>query len=81
MKPIDKIHEMYEGAIVLSGLDDAIVGVTYDQHGYHVVYDYEKMLAIFMQDMSEEDAVEYIDYNVFGLRFDENYPTFLLSKW
>lgn len=73
------IPEIPEGAILLTGLDDAIVGVTYDQHGYHVVYDYEKMLAIFMQDMSEEDAIEWIDYNVFGLRFEHDYPTFLMQ--
>lgn len=61
------IHEYLncvdEEAIRFTGLDEAVVG--YDHRGL-LVYSYEKMLDIFMRDMTEEEAVEWIDYNVIG---------------
>ena len=61
------IHEFLnwvnEDAIRFTGLDEAVVG--YDHRGL-LVYSYEKMLDIFMRDMTEEEAVEWIDYNVLG---------------
>ena len=52
-----------DDAIRFHGLDDAVVG--YDHRGL-LVYDYNKMLSIFKQDMTEEEAIEWIDYNVLG---------------
>ena len=52
-----------DDAIRFTGLDEAIIG--YDHRGL-LVYSYEKMLDIFMRDMTEEEAVEWIDYNVLG---------------
>ena len=42
--------------------DDALIGVTEDNRA---VYDYEKMITwlIVKEGFSEEDAVEWIDYN------------------
>ena len=43
----------------------AIVGVSHDSH--HLIYDYEKMLtAIMNQGQSEEEAQEWLDYNIMG---------------
>ena len=52
-----------DDAIRFTGLDEAIIG--YDHRGL-LVYSYEKMLDVFMRDMTEEEAVEWIDYNVLG---------------
>lgn len=52
-----------ESAIVFDGpdYDDAIVGVSHDDR---VIYDYDAMVGILMDDgMSEEEAVDFIDYN------------------
>ncbi len=51
-------------AIVFDGLDLAIVG--FDHNGL-MVYDHQKMVDIFIADgMTEDEAIEWIDYNVIG---------------
>jgi len=59
----DYLQWVEDDAIRFTGLDEAIIG--YDHRGL-LVYSYEKMLDVFMQDMTEEEAVEWIDYNVIG---------------
>ena len=52
------------------GFKDAFVGTTIGAFGRKqvAIYDYDKCLLILMHDngMSEEDAMEYFDYNVIG---------------
>ena len=52
-------------AIRFHGLDDAIIGV---DHNSQLCYSYTLMLDIFMErdGMSQEEAMEWIDYNVLG---------------
>ena len=59
----DLIHG--EDAIQFDGLDYAIVGTSHD--GYYV-YDYDRMIQCFIadSDMNEDEAIEWIDYNVLG---------------
>ena len=55
-------------AIKFDGLDDCITGI--DQRGF-LVYSYEKMVVHFKRDgMSMEEAIEYIDFNVIGIKPD-----------
>ena len=44
---------------------NAIIGVTTDER---IVYSYERITECLMEtdDISEEDAIEYVDYNVVG---------------
>lgn len=68
--------EMLDGeAIIFDHLNHCIIGC--DQRGY-AVYSYKKMHAHFMQDMTYEDAEEWIDFNVVGVKPD-NY-TILYDK-
>jgi hypothetical protein len=64
---MNDIHEylnwVEDDAIRFTGLDEAVVG--HDHRGL-LVYDYHKMLSIFKQDMTEDEAIEWIDYNVLG---------------
>jgi hypothetical protein len=55
-----------EEAIRLTGLDDCIVGT--DARGY-LIYDYGKLLHRFVKvdGMKEEEAIEWIDYNIIGI--------------
>jgi len=58
-------------AIRFENLDDAVVGT--DHNGY-LVYDYNIMNRIFVnQGMTEEEAVEWIDYNVIGTMGGEGF--------
>ena len=45
--------------------DSAITGVSHDSH--HLIYDYKKLLsALINQGLSEEEAQEWLDYNIMG---------------
>jgi hypothetical protein len=56
-----------EGALILDGLDDALVGVS---DCGRLIYDYNKTVKIFMNrdGMTTEEAIEWIDYNVMGVQ-------------
>lgn len=69
MKTVDEIKEYlcdngHEDAIVFENPDfcDAFIGVTPDGQA---VYDFDKMVESLSQedDMSEDDAIEFIEYN------------------
>lgn len=63
------------------GLDDAIIGVTYDKViEYHrVVYDYRKCVQILVErdDMEEREAEEFLDFNTVDAYVDDRQPIFM----
>ena len=61
-----------EDAIQFDGLDYAIVGVS--DCGYYI-YDYDRMIECFITDseMTEEEAVEWIDFNVIGVNAGQGF--------
>jgi len=61
---------LVEGALILDGLNDAIVGAS--DCGL-LIYDYNKTVKIFMKrdGMTTEEAIEWIDYNVMGVQCNE----------
>ena len=74
------INEYAEGAILLDGLESAIVGIT-DEFGTgkRVLYSKDKILKILQErdGMTSSDAEEYFDYNIIGGYFGEQNPIFL----
>ena len=55
-----------EGAVIINGLDEAILG--YSDTGL-LIYDFERSVAVFMESgMSRDEAVEWIQFNVLGLQ-------------
>jgi hypothetical protein len=57
---------LQDGALILDGLDDAIAG---ESDCGRLIYDYNRMLKIFIrQGMSQDEAIEWIDYNVMGVQ-------------
>ena len=54
-------------AIMFDDLDKCIIGS--DQRGF-LVYSYKKMLTHFSRDMPTDDAAEYIEFNVVGIKPD-----------
>jgi len=74
------MEEQYEPQkIRFDELDECIIGE--DQNGFYV-YSWEKMMDYFQkeQGMSEEEAIEWIDYNVMGgMGFVMNYPVYDLD--
>ena len=59
------------------GFDEAIIGVgrQFDKPD-RLIYDYDKCLVILMldQDFTEEDAIEWMEYNVLGAYVGEGTP-------
>lgn len=80
---IDDINEQAEGAILLDGLDDAIIGIVEEfGNGPRVLYSKNKVLQILedRDGMSPFEAIEFYDYNILGLFAGEQNPIFLITE-
>ena len=76
----EMIHEHAEGAVLLTGLEEAIVGITQEfGNGPRVLYSISKILNILKETdmMDEEEALEYFYFNIIGGFFGEQNPIFL----
>lgn len=75
------IKSYCEGAVVLDGLDDAIVGIVEDFHGRRILYSREKILKILEERdlMTQGEAEEFYDFNIIGLYAGEQNPIFLIT--
>ena len=77
------IDEYAEGAIILDGLDDAIIGIVEEfGNGPRILYSKNKILTILCErdEMTYPEAVEFFDYNIIGLYAGEQNPVFLVSE-
>jgi hypothetical protein len=77
------IDEYAEGAIVLDGLNDAIIGIVEEfGNGPRILYSKNKILTILSQrdGMTSEEASEFYDYNILGLYAGEQNAVFLVSE-
>jgi hypothetical protein len=74
MKMIDKILEWFPEDEILKadGFDDAIIGI--DDSSMRLIYSVSKCIEILSQDMDEEDAIEYFEFNVAGAYVGEKTP-------
>ena len=71
--------EFADGAIKLDGFEDCIIGVTEEFGcGPRILYSKEKIINKLSEEMPEEDALEYYDYNILGGYFGEQNPVFLM---
>lgn len=74
------IHQYAEGAILLDGLDDAMIGITQEfGNGPRVLYSKDKILNILQErdEMTHSEAEEFYDFNILGLYAGEQNPIFL----
>ena len=63
----------------IDGFDNAIIGV---QEGIQprLVYDLWKIVDVLKKEMSEEDALDYIAYNITGAYVGESTPVIVDTK-
>ena len=62
------------------GLDEALIGTAYRiDFGEILVYDFDKCVDIFMDinDWTEEEAIDWVEYNVVGAYVGEDTPIFV----
>jgi len=77
------IDEIAEGAILLDGLEDAIIGVVEEfGNGRRVLYSVDKIINILMErdGMDRSEAEEFYDFNILGLHAGEQNPVFLITE-
>ena len=83
MKTIqEKVDELVgedESILLADGFDSAFIGVARQFNTPFAVYDREQCIEILMENMSNEDAEEYFQYNVEGAYVGENTPAFLIK--
>jgi hypothetical protein len=75
------IDEYAEGAVLLDGLESAIVGIVEDfgSPGRKMLYSKQRILNILQERdlMTMGEAEEFYDYNILGLYAGEQNPIFL----
>lgn len=71
---LEEIRQDYPESILWDGFDADIIG--FDISAEKVVYNYDKMVNTLIErdKMSEEEAMEYIDYNILGAYVGEKTP-------
>jgi len=78
---IDQIVEHFEEEEFLKadGFDEAIIGV--DTNSFRLIYSYSRSIEILTRDMSEEEAIEYFEFNVINAYVGEKTPIWCFDKW
>ena len=73
------LSENADDMLKVDGLDRAIIGIGRQFSQQFFVYDYDKCIEVFMtrDDMSEEDAREWMEVNVVGAYMGPGTPTFV----
>ena len=73
------LDEYAEGAILLTGLEEAIIGVVEEfGNGPRVLYSKRKIIELLTKDgMTQSEAEEYYDFNILGLHAGEQNAVFL----
>ena len=65
--------------LVADGLDEAIIGIGRQFNKNLVIYDEDKCIKILMErdGMSEEEAIEFFEFNVVGAYVGDHTPIFV----
>jgi len=74
------INEYAEGAVLLDGLDEAIIGIVEEfGNDRRILYSKHKILEILVRrdNMTYAEAEEFYGYNILGLYASEQNPVFL----
>jgi len=74
------IDQYAEGAVLLDGLESAIVGIVEEfGNGNRILYSKQKILNILQERdlMTQGEAEEFYDYNILGLHGGEQNAVFL----
>lgn len=79
---LDKILEWYSDEDILKadGFDNAIIGVDDSFGDIRLIYSVSKCIEILSEDMDEEEAVEFFDFNVKGSYVGVNTPIWCVDN-
>ena len=76
---LNTIQELNPEAMLADGFDDCILG--YEKDG-RVIYSIEEIIATLMErdGMSEEEAIEFFDFNIEGAYVGEYTPIYMYQE-
>jgi len=75
---IEEVISEDESVLLADGFENAFVGISRQFYNKPIaVYDRKKCIDILMEDMSNEEAEEYFEYNVQGSFVGESTPAFI----
>ena len=77
------LDEMAEGAVLLDGLETAIIGVVEEfGNGPRVLYSKDIIIDTLCRrdEMTEEEAEEFYNFNILGLHAGEQNAVFITTK-
>jgi hypothetical protein len=68
----------HEGLLFADGFDEAIIGVA-ERIGMEpvVAYDTNKIIEILPREMTEDEAVEFFEFNILGAYMGERTPIYI----
>jgi len=75
----EELSEWYEGLLFADGFDEAIMGV--EESAGVVAYDIDKIIEILSREMTEEEAIEYFEFNILGAYMGEKTPVYIHRKF
>jgi hypothetical protein len=71
------LQEEYPDLLKMDNFDEAIIGVV-ERIGLEAIcYDKDKVIEILMREMTEEEALDYFQFNMIGSWVGEHTPLFL----
>lgn len=77
------LEQLNQRALKLDGYDECIIGIAYDQkRGHLIAYSQEKIINTLMKrdGMSNEDAVDYFDYNIADAWMGDGTPIIIQTE-
>jgi hypothetical protein len=82
MIQVNESVQVPEGALLADGYDNAIVGYTEIDGNMRVVYRYDLCVAILTieNQWSEDEAIEWMDFNVVSAYVGPNTPLFIYNE-
>lgn len=74
----DRYFDLAEGAVMLEGFDECVIGVS-ESFGEEprLIYSKKQIISKLTKDMSHEEAIEYYYYNIVGGHFGTQNPIFI----
>jgi hypothetical protein len=78
----NEILDQYEGALLADGFEDALIGFGHRFNYPVAIYDYNRCIGVLMNrdGMTDEEAIEFFDFNVAGAYVGEHTPVFLVDN-
>lgn len=76
----NEISDEFEGALLADGFEEALVGFGYRFSHPVAIYDYNRCIEVLMNrdGMTDEEAIEFFDFNVSGAYVGDSTPVFLM---